>query len=212
MSGRHARQRPARRVRVGLVLVPVRLVWRGTCAAWAPVAGAWTRLVAWAQARFDRRDEFADVTLAPQDTTPDPLPALAAPVEELEEPAQEPLPPADALHVLHDRHPNLPGTHLNWRIYDGAVTGEVRALDVDEDGQRAIVAQYATALGSEVTEHPDGVHMSVVAHGDFAGVRFVIAAVLIVDDAMPLPAYREAAGTLETQEISEQVLAEVGVR
>lgn len=211
MSGRHRVQRTRRRVRVSLVLVPVRLVYRWTRAAWAPVAGGWSQLVEWAKARFERRDEFADVTLAsPQKTAPDPIPVLAAPV--VEEPAQEPLAPADALHVLHDQHPNLPGMEVHWRIYDGAVTGEVDTLVADETRQREIVAQYAKVFASEVSEHPDGVHVSVVAHSDFAGVRFVVAAVLIDDDTMPLPAYREAAGTLTTQEISEEVLVEAGVR
>ena len=213
MSGRHRVQRP-RRMRVAMVLVPVRLVWRGTRAAWTPVAGAWARLVASAQARFDRRDEFSDVPLAsPQDTAPDPVPVLAATVEDPKEPAaQEPLTPADALHVLHEQQPHLPGMEVHWRIYDGAVTGEVDALAADETRQREIVAQYADVFASEVDERPDGARLSVFAAGDFANVRFVIAAVLIHDDTMPLPAYREAVGTLETQEISDEVLTAVGAR
>lgn len=213
MSGQH-RKRAPRRVRVSLVLVPVRLVWRGTRTAWTPVADAWARLVAWAQARFDRRDEFADVALAsPQDTAPDPVPVLAAPIEEPEEPAVlEPLAPGDALHVLHEQHPHLPGMEVHWRIYDGAVTGEVDALAADETRQREIVAQYADVFASEVNERPDRARLSVFAAGDFANVRFVIAAILIHDDTMPLPAYREAVGTLETQEISDEVLTAVGAR
>ena len=211
MSGRHRVQR-TRRVRVGLVLVPVRMVGRWARAAWAAVAALCVRVTERARARFDDRDPFADVTLAPQDTTPDPIPVLAAPVVEMEEPVQEPLTPADAFEALHAHQANLPRAEIYWRFYDGAVTGEVDALAADENRQREIVARYATALGSEVSEHPDGVHVSVVAHGDFAGVRFVVAAVLIVDDTMPLPAYREAAGTLTTQEISEEVLTAVGAR
>jgi hypothetical protein len=213
VSGRHRVQRPAPRVRVGLVLVPVRLVCRWTSAAWTAVAALCERATEWARARFDDRDPFADVTLtSPQETAPDPIAVLAAPVVEPEEPVQEPLAPADALHALHDQHPNLPGDLLNWRLYYGAVSGEVRSLDVDEDGQRAIVAQYADVFATEVSPHVDGPRVSLVAHGEFAGVRFTVVAVLIEDDTMPLPAYRQAAGTLTTQEISEEVLAEAGVR
>ena len=211
MSGRHRVQR-TRRVRVGLVLVPVRMVGRWARAAWAAVAALCVRVTERARARFDDRDPFADVTLAPQARTPDPIPLLAAPVVEPEEARQEPLAPADALHALHDRHPELPGDHLNWRLYYGAVSGEVRSLDVDEEGQRQIVAQYATVFATEVSPHVDGLHVSLVAHGEFANVRFTVVAVLIDDDTMPLPAYREAASTLDTQEISERALAEAGVR
>ncbi|MGI5414283.1 hypothetical protein [Actinomadura luteofluorescens] len=213
MSGRHRVQRP-RRVRVAMVLVPVRLVWRGTRTAWTPVAGAWARLVAWAEARFDRRDESADVPLAsPQETTSDPVPALAAPVEEPAAPAvQEPLTPEDAFEELHAQHPTLPRTKIYWSFWDGAVTGKVDALAADEAGQRAIVAEYAAVFAGEVGESPDGPRLSVFTSGDFANVRFVIAAILIHDDTMPLPAYREAVGTLETQEISDEVLTAVGAR
>jgi hypothetical protein len=208
VSGRHRVQRSPRRAR--LVRVSVRPVCRSARAAWTPAAEAWAWVLAWAKARFERRDPFADVPLAaPQETAPDPIPVLTAPVAEPEPPTQGPLEPADALHALHDQHPELPGDLLNWRLYDGAVTGEVRALDVDETRQREIVADYAKVFASEVSEHPDRDHLSVVAHTDFAGVRFVVAAILIDGDTMPLPAYREAASTLDTQQIPDEVLAEV---
>lgn len=216
MSGRHRVQRPARRVQVRLLLVPVRIGWRGVRGAWTPVAEAWTRLIERLRERFENTDPFAGVSFAASTTSPDPIPALPAPVEEPQETAQERLTAEQALRALHGQHPHLPGAHIRWHLFDGAVAGEVYALDATEAGQRNLVQQYADALAAEVTEHPDGPHVTVATVGVFAGVTFTIAAVLLHDDTMPLRVFDEAAAdptvgdaTLSTQQIPESLLAEV---
>lgn len=213
MSGRHRVQRPARRVRLALVMVPVRVVWRSLRPAWAPVVDMWARLV---ERLGDRsEDPPADMSFAPQVTSPDPVPA---PVEE-QEPIQEPLTPEQAFRALHDQNPHLPVGHVRWHFFDGAVVGEVYVLDASEAGQREIVGQYAGVLSADLSEHADGPHLIVAVVGEFAKLTFTVAAVLIHDDRMPLPVFDEAAAdptigddTLRTQEISERALAEAGVR
>jgi hypothetical protein len=166
---------------------------------------AWGWLVERTLGRFDHRDPFADVALDPQTTVPDPLPA-PAPVEPADpQPAPAPLAPKQALFTLHGRHPHLPAADVHWRI-DDAVAGEVYALAADEVGQRRIVAAYADVLAVPVTEHVDGAHVTVSATGVFEGCAVTVAAVLIHDDTMPLPAYREAASTLTTQAIPDEVI------
>ncbi|TYK45215.1 hypothetical protein [Actinomadura decatromicini] len=216
MSGRHRVQR-RRRVRLTLVIVPSRLVWRSARAAWSPVGRSWRRLVERAQARFERRDPFAEVRLAPQRTSPDPVPALAAaPVPPTAAPVEQPSTPEQAVRALHGQHPHLPGAKLHWRFGVNAVAGEVNALDADEAGQRDIVTAYAGVLAAPVDEVAEGAHVTVSTTGAFASVAFTITAVLLLDDTMPLPVFEEAAAdptvgddTLSTQAIPDKVLAEV---
>lgn len=219
MSGRHRVQRP-RPVRTVLVL-SVRWAWRTARACLvAPAAGViWLadKVVAWAESRFDERDPFADVELAPRDTTPDPVPVLAAPVEEPDEPAiQGPLTPAEAHWALHQQHPDLPRDRVRWHFFDGAIGGEVDVLSVGEVGQRATVARYAEAFGAKVTERPDDTHVVVGTVGEFANVTITVTAVILHDDTIPLRVFEEAAAdptigdaTQTTQALSDEVLAEV---
>lgn len=217
MSGRHRAVNPQRR-RFGLavVRVPVRLLARWVRAGRDRVTRAWARLIERAKERFADPDLFAGVDLDPQATSPDPVPAPTPAMEE-PEPAPLTLTPGQVLPVLHTHHSHLPAAHVRWHIYDGAVAGEVNALDADEDGQRQIVAQYAKALAVPVAEHVDGAHVTVAAVGVFADVTVTVSAVLIHDDTMPLRVFEEAAAdptvgddTLSTQSIPESALVGVG--
>ena len=192
------------------VVVSVRLVWRTarTCVV-APAAGAFwlaDKVVAWAEARFDNRDPFADVDHVKQQA-PEPVPAsqVALPTPTVP-PAPLSLPPDEALRALHTQYPDLPCTHVRWHLADDGVLGEVNALDADEAGQRRIVETYAVVLSAPVTETVAGAHVTVAVMGAFADVTVTVAAVLIHDDTVPLPMYREAAGTLTTQAIPDDVL------
>lgn len=226
MSGRHARPRrqPGR-----WVLRFVRVSLRRLRPVGAVVAGGWAQLAEVVTKRWKAR--FGDDVW---DSTDSGCPAcggtgacnggpcpllnddLPAPVEEPQKTAQGSLTAEQALRVLHGQHPHLPGAHVRWHLFDGAVAGEVHALDADEEGQREIVGQYAAVLAAEMSEHPDGSHVIVAVVGAFADVAFTVAAVLIHDDTMPLPVFDEAAAdptvgdaTLTTQHIPERVLAEV---
>lgn len=218
MSGAHRIQKPPSRVRLALLLVPVRLVWRAARACFVtPVVGVkWLadRVVAWAEARFDGRDPFADEPLASV-TSPDPIPAaLPAPIEA---PARRPLrlTPNDAAAALHAEHPHLPWQVLEWRLGDD-VHGQVRSLDCGPDRMRSVVSLYAEALGVAPREDKaDEGRAVLTATGEYAGVLFIVSAVFIAEDTLPLRVYAEAAvdetldDTLTTQAIPERVLAEV---
>lgn len=172
----------------------------------ALLARAWSRIAGTVTVRWKAR--YGD------DVWEGVLPAVE--VERAEsgpEPVPLPLTPEQALRVLHGQHPHLQSSHVRWHFHDGAVFGEVNSLDVDEDGQRRIVNQYAAALAAEPDEVEDGIHITVSASGVYAAVKLRVAAVLIHDPTMPLPAYREAAGTLSTQAIPDDALTEaVGAR
>lgn len=214
MSGRHAVVK-ARRVRLTLLLVPARVVWRAARACFlAPVDGVrWmaAKVVAWAEARFDSRDPFADEPLA-QVTSPDPIPAaLPAPAEPTA-PEPEPLclTPREAFHALRTEHPYLPADCLRWHFGADNIHGEVSALDCGPVQQRAVVNGYAYVLGTEVRERDAGDgHILLTATGVYAGVTVIVTAVQVADDTIPLRVYREATSTQETQAIPERVLAEV---
>lgn len=214
MSGRHRvqRHRPARMA----LVVSAWLIWRSLRPACKPVGEAWSRLVETLKQRFKNTDPFAGVAFAASTTSPDPVAALPAPVEDEQETELGPLTPEQAFRAIHDRNPHLPASHVRWHFFDGAVAGEVYALDASEDGQREIVKQYAGVFSAAMSEHADGPHLIVAVVGEFANVAFTVAAVLLHDDTMPLPVFDEAAAdptvgddTLTTQHIPERVLAEV---
>lgn len=214
MSGRHAVVKP-RRVRLELLLVPARFVWRASRACFlAPVDGVrWLtdRVVAWAEARFDSRDPFADEPLT-QVTSPDPIPvALPAPAEpEAPEPAPVYLTPREAYTSLHTVHPLLPGHCIRWHFGGDNIHGEVNSLDCNPLEQRAAVNGYADALQVKVREQDAGDgHTLLTATGVHAGVTVIVTAVLLVDDTLPLRVYREATSTQETQAIPQEVLEQV---
>lgn len=219
MSGRHAVVKP-RRFRLELLLVPARVVWRAARACLvAPAAGVrWLadQVVAWAEARFDSRDPFADEPLALV-TSPDPLPA-ALPAHAAPEPAPEPLhlTPREALASFHTVHPLLPAENLRWNLGADSAHGEVSSLDCSPAQQRKAVEDYADAFGTQWKERDAGDgHTLLTATGVHAGVTVIVTAVLLVDDTLPLRVYDEAAedetltDTLTTQAIPERVLAEV---
>lgn len=206
MSGAHRIQKPPPRFRLAVLLVPARVVWRAARAAGIQVAD-WRRQAAiWWEARWDRRDPFADEPLA--------SPAPAAPIPVADEPEPEPAPlhltPEEALRSLHTEHPHLPGEHITWRIAGGVVLGEVNPLDRSPVQQRADVLAYAVALnvGAATREVDD--HLVLACVGDYADATFVVQAKQIRDDdTIPLRVYRETSSTLETQAIPdiEQVMS-----
>jgi hypothetical protein len=213
VSGRHAVVKP-RRVRLTLLLVHARVVWRAARAAGATV-GDWRRqAAARLRDRWENRDLFADEPAASA-TSLDPIPAaLPAPVEAL---ARKPLrlTPNDAAATLHAEHPHLPWQVLEWRLGDD-VHGQVRSLDCGPDRMRAVVSLYAEALGVAPREDKaDEGRVVLTATGEYAGVLFIVSAVFIAEDTIPLRVYAEAAvdetldDTLTTQAIPEKVLAEV---
>lgn len=217
MSGRHAVVKP-HRFRLAVLLAPARVVWRAVRACLvAPVAGMYwvaDQVVAWSEARFESHDPFADEPLA-QVASPDPIPAaLPAPVEA---PARKPLrlTPNDAAAALHAEHPHLQWQVLEWRLGDD-VHGQVRSLDCGPDRMRAVVSLYAEALGVAPREDKaDEGRVVLTATGEFAGVLFIVSAVFIAEDMVPLRVFEAAAedetltDTLTTQAIPERVLAEV---
>lgn len=221
MTGAHRIQKPPSRFRLTLLLVPARVVWRAARACLvAPAAGVrWLadRVVAWAEARFDSRDPFADEPLT-QVTSPDPIPAaLPAPAEPTA-PEPEPLylTPREAYTSLHTVHPLLPVHCIRWHFGGDNIHGEVNSLDCKPIEQRAAVNGYAAALQAQVRERDAGDgHTLLTATGVHAGVTVIVTAVLLVDDTLPLRVFEEAVedetldDTLTTQAIPERVLAEV---
>lgn len=216
MSGRHAVVKP-RRFRLTLLLVPARFVWRAARACLVgPAAGVrWLtgRVVAWAEARFDSRDPFADEPLTLV-TSPDPIPAaLPAPVEDAApefKPEPLRLTPREALASFHTVHPLLPAENLRWNLGADSVHGEVSSLDCSPAQQRKAVEDYADAFGTQWKERDAGDgHTLLTATGVHAGVTVIVTAVLLVDDTLPLRVYREATSTQETQAIPQEVLEQV---
>lgn len=125
------------------------------------------------------------------------------------------LAPKDAAaHLNAENHP-LPWEVLEWRIGDD-VHGQVRSLDCGPDRMRAVVSLYAEALGVAPREDKaDEGRVVLTAAGEYAGVLFIISAVFIAEDTIPLRVFAEAAedesltDTLTTQAIPDRVLEEV---
>lgn len=214
MSGRHRVVKPRRRFGLATVLNPVRAVARWARTGRDAAARVWARLVERARDRFEREDPFAGVTLDPQATSPDPVPA-PEPIEE-PEPAPLSLTPDQVLPVLHTQHPHLPAAHVRWHVYDGGVYGQVNSLDADEGGQRRIVGMYAKALAAPVAEQVDGVHVTVAVAGAFGDQTVTVAAVLLHDDTLPLPVFAETTqdptlqdDTQSTQALPDELVREV---
>jgi hypothetical protein len=213
VSGRHAVTKP-RRFRLTLLLVPARVVWRAARAV-GTTMGDWRRqAAARLRDRWENRDLFVDEPAASV-TSPDPIPAaLPVPVAA---PARKPLRlnPNDAAAALHAEHPHLPWQVLEWRLGDD-VHGQVRSLDCGPDRMRAVVSLYAEALGVAPREdHADEGRILLTAAGEYAGVLFIVSAIFIAADTVPLRVFAETeedetlTDTLTTQAIPERVLAEV---
>ena len=216
MSGAHRIVKPPRAPRLVWLLVPVRLAVRYTEPAWRPVAAGCRWLAARAEARFDNRDPFEPDTETSV-TSPDSIPAELAAAELAPAPAVKPLrlTPDEAAAALHTEHPHLPWQVLEWRI-NGDIHGQVRSLDCTPDQMRSVINLYAEALNVDPREdQADEGRTVLTATGEYAGVLFIVSAVFISADVVPLRVYDEAAGdetlddTLTTQLIPERVLAEV---
>lgn len=208
------------RFRLVVLLVPARVVWRAARAAGVTVADWWRQAAAWWEVRWNRRDPFVDeppATSTSTSTSPDPIPASLAADTPAVPPVRKPLrlTPNDAAAALHAEHPHLPWQVLEWRLGDD-VHGRVRSLDCGPEQMQAVVELYATALGvAPRKDRADEGRVVLTATGEFAGVLFIVSAVFISANTVPLRVYDEAAGdktlddTLTTQAIPERVLAEV---
>lgn len=228
MSGAHRIQKPRRRP-----VIVVRLPGRYALATLANLrmhmaaARAWCSchiddVLDWLDERFTRRTEDFWAEPAASVTSTDPSPAaLPAPVEPApeREPAldHEPvrLTPNDAAAALHAEHPHLPWQVLEWRLGDD-VHGQVRSLDCGPEQMQAVVELYATALGvASRRDQADEGRVVLTATGEYAGVLFIVSAVFIAEDTVPLRVYDEAAedetltDTLTTQAIPQSVLEQV---
>jgi hypothetical protein len=222
VSGAHRIQKPH-----GRLVLAVRLPGRYALAAFANLrmhmaaARDWFSrhiddVLDWLDERFTRRTEDFWAEPPASETSPDPIPAEASVVEHataLARPSH--LTPNDAAAALHAEHPHLPWQVLEWRIGDD-VHGQVRSLDCAPNQMREVVELYAAALGAGLREdQADEGRTVLTATGEFAGVLFIVSAVFISADTVPLLVYEETAedesldDTLTTQVISPRVLAEV---